>query len=92
MAKVFEPLTESLFWQIVDQTEPHWLSSDVSCVLEYDVTKWEEINSTTVRVEFETLECEDPDDDEKTYSNKFICLMAFDADDGWHIDADHIKT
>lgn len=56
------------------------------------MTSWEEINSTTVRIEFETLECEDPDDTEKTYSNKIICLMAFDAVDGWHIDSDHVKA
>jgi len=92
MAKVFEPLTKSLFWKIVDRTEPHWLSSDVSCVLGYDVTKWEEINSMTIRVEFETVECEDIEDTENTYKNKFICLISFDHEAGWHIDSDHVQV
>ncbi|MDA8638059.1 hypothetical protein N9L49_05560, partial [Rhodospirillales bacterium] len=68
------------------------LTSDVSSVLDYEVVEWKEINSTTINIVFETLECEDPDNESDTYKNRFICLLTFDPEVGWHIDTDHIIT
>ena len=85
------PVPEDDFFAAVYRYEPDWLNSYVSNVIGYGIDKQGELPSGKVQVTFSTLEQhpEQEEDDDATYSYRFVCVVGYDEDKGRWIVEDH---